>query len=290
MRANGEVDYAALEQLLQLHIASGTAAVVIGGTTGEGSAMSADELAETITAAVKVCVGRIGVIAGIGANSTSEAIARASMAKECGAQAGMAVAPYYVRPNQLGLVRHFEAVAQATALPQILYNIPGRTAVDMHDSTILALAANPLFVGIKDATADLARAARIISAAPSHFACYSGDDATALAFMLLGGQGSISVAANILPRSIAQLCAMALAGQVADARALNARLLPVYQALALDSNPIPIKYAMSYVRMMEGALRLPLVELDSQRGDQLIAAFRDAAPYVGEIAGALRDA
>lgn len=290
MQSNGNVDYSALDNLLRMHIECGTAAVVIGGTTGEASTLSVKEQADVISAAVQFCDGKIGVVAGIGANSTSEAIDLAHMAKASGAQSGLAVVPYYVRPNQLGMVKHFEAVAQATAFPQILYNIPGRTGADMQDSTILELAQNPLMIGLKDATSDMARAASFIAAAPPHFACYSGDDATTLAYMLLGGHGTISVAANILPGTIAKMCTFALNGDVEEARQLNTLLIPIYKALSLDTNPIPVKYATSYLKLTSKTLRLPLVTMDEQLAAQMIATMKDSAKELQELSNLLEAA
>lgn len=283
MNANGDIDYSALNNLLRMQIESGTAAIVIGGTTGEASTLSMNEQAELISAAVRFCAGKIDVIAGIGANSTSEAIDLAQMAKASGAKSGLAVVPYYVRPNQLGMVKHFEAVAQATSFPQILYNIPSRTSADMHDSTILELAQNPLMIGLKDATMDMARAASFIASAPANFACYAGDDSTALAYMLLGGHGVISAAANIVPVTIARMCAFALNGNLEEARKLNTLLIPMYKALSLDSNPIPVKYAMSYLKLASNALRLPLVALDEQRSAQVAATIKSAAKDLHEL-------
>lgn len=283
MYQDGSVDYGRFDQLLRLHMASDTAAVVIAGTTGEAATLTIGEHAQLISAAVDICGARLPVVAGIGANSTSEAIDLAAMAKASGAYASLTVAPYYVRPNQSGMIAHFEAVACATSFPQILYNIPGRTGTDMHDSTILTLARNPHIVGLKDATSDLARAAEIISAAPPHFACYSGDDATALAYMLLGGHGTISVAANIVPQAIARLCQFALSGKVEAARSLNKSLLAIYRALSLDSNPIPVKYALASFKLIENVLRLPMVSLSEEHGAQLRSAFEGAVDHLDEI-------
>lgn len=287
MNPDGSIDYSAFNNLLRMQIESGTAAVVIGGTTGEASTLSMTEQADVISAAVRFCAGKIDVIAGIGANSTSEAIDLAQMAKASGAHSGLAVVPYYVRPNQLGIAKHFEAVAQATSFPQILYNIPGRTGADMQDSTILELAQNPLMIGLKDATSDMARAASFIASAPENFGCYSGDDSTTLAYMLLGGHGTISVVANMLPGTVAKMCAFALNGNLDEARKLNTLLIPIYKALSLDTNPIPIKYAMSYLKLVSNALRLPLVTLDEQCSAQMVTTIKNTAKGLQELSNLL---
>lgn len=283
MTDDGSIDYESLGKLLDLHSSSGTAGIVVGATTGEASALSLDEQAELISYSVKHAGDRIPILAGIGANSTHEAVELALMAKESGAVSGLAVTPYYVRPNQRGMIMHFEEVARKTGFPQILYNIPGRTSVDMHDSTILTLARNELIVGLKDATSDLARAAHIIASVPPHFACYSGDDPTSMAYMLMGGHGTISVIANMLPTTIARLCALALEGQVSDARALNAKLIPLYQALSCDTNPIPIKYAMAQANLITDTLRLPLLSLGKDEGAQLLAGLKEASAHIEEL-------
>ena len=280
---DGCVDYESLNRLLDIHITSGTAGIVVGATTGEASTFRMDEQADLISHSVKYAGDRIPIIAGIGANSTREAVELATMAKECGAVSGLAVVPYYVRPNQRGMIKHFEEVAHKTSFPQILYNIPSRTSVDMHDSTILTLAKNELIVGLKDATSDFSRAAYIIASAPPHFACYSGDDSTALAYMLMGGYGTISVIANIVPETIARLCKLALEGSVVEARALNARLIPLYKALSSDTNPMPIKYALASANLISNVLRSPLVSLGDAEGDQLLAVLKNSTANIREL-------
>jgi 4-hydroxy-tetrahydrodipicolinate synthase len=283
MAADESVDYEALNRLLDLHLASNTAGVVVGATTGEASTLNVSEQTKLISHTVKYAGDRIPVIAGIGANSTYEAIELATMAKECGAVSGLAVTPYYIRPNQRGMIKHFEEVAHKTSFPQILYNIPSRTSVDMHDSTILKLAENELIVGLKDATSDFSRAAHVIASAPPHFACYSGDDPTALAYMLMGGHGTISVVANIIPETIAQLCTLALDNRVVEARVLNASLIPLYDALSCDTNPMPIKHALASANLVSSVLRSPLVSLDGAQGNQLIATLKNLASDVKEL-------
>lgn len=283
MADDASVDYEALNRLLDIHMASGTAGIVVGATTGEASALSMNEQAELVSHSVKYAGDRIPIVAGIGANCTREAVELAAMAKECGAVSGLAVVPYYVRPNQRGMIKHFEEVAHKTSFPQILYNIPGRASVDMHDSTILTLAKNELIVGLKDATSDFSRAAYVIASAPPHFACYSGDDNTALAFMLMGGHGTISVIANIVPETISRLCALALEGSFADARALNASLIPLYRALSSDTNPMPIKYALASANLISNVLRSPLVTLGDAESDQLLAVLKGTAAHVREL-------
>lgn len=265
MLRSGEVDNEAVAAMMEQHLHAGTAAVVVAGTTGEAATLTVREQSQLITYIVDLCGEKIPVVAGIGSNSTHEAIELAAMARDSGAVCGLSVVPYYVRPNQDGMRRHFEEIAQLTGLPQILYNIPSRTGVDMRDETVASLATDPRVIGIKDATSDMARVSRLLTMVPQGFGCYSGDDSTALAYMLLGGHGTISVAANVAPRAIAELCALALSNDVPAARTLNTKLLPLYRALSVDTNPIPVKYALVYLRAIEDVIRLPLVPLSEDK-------------------------
>ncbi|WP_312302843.1 4-hydroxy-tetrahydrodipicolinate synthase, partial [Pulveribacter sp.] len=234
-------DLPALRRLIDWHIDSGTAGVVIAGTTGECATLSHAEHRELLAAAVQHAAGRTHVMAGVGANSTAEAVALARFAEECGADSLLSVVPYYNKPTQQGLVAHFTAQADAVALPLVLYNVPGRTVIDLQVDTVAALARHPRIVGLKDATGDMARAADVAQAVPPGFAQYSGDDFTSLPYLALGGQGVISVVANILPAEVAALCAHMDAGRLHEARTLFARLLPLTRALFMESSPGPAK-------------------------------------------------
>ncbi|HWX11825.1 MAG TPA: 4-hydroxy-tetrahydrodipicolinate synthase [Trinickia sp.] len=282
----GKIDYKALAEIIEQHAAAGTAALVVAGTTGESATMSAPEQAHLIRYVVDHCGGRMPVIAGTGANSTREAVELARVARDAGASSGLSVVPYYVRPNQEGMRRHFETVAVETDFPQILYNIPSRVGADLHDATVVALAQDPRIIGLKDATSDLARAARLFEQLPLGFGCYSGDDATTLAYMLLGGHGTISVAANVAPRAIARLCALALDGDAKAARALNAHLLPLYEALSIDTNPIPVKYMMARLGWMPDGIRLPLVPLAADKRAGVDAILAQLAQWCDDMADA----
>jgi 4-hydroxy-tetrahydrodipicolinate synthase len=277
MSRSGHIDREAVAAIVDRQLRAGTAAIVVAGTTGEAATLSVKEQSQLITDIVDLCRGKIPVVAGIGANSTHEAIELASMARDSGAACGLSVVPYYVRPNQDGMVRHFEAIARAAGLPQILYNIPSRTGADMNDQTVAALAMDPLVIGIKDATGDMARASRLVAMVPPGFSCYSGDDSTSLAYMLLGGHGTISVAANVVPGTIASLCAFALGNDILTARALNTRLLPLYRALSVDTNPMPVKYALVCLRMIEEGIRLPLVSLAEDKRAEVDAVIEELA-------------
>lgn len=264
MRADGGLDWEALERLLDLHLAAGTAAIGAVGTTGESATLSVPEHCEVIRHCVRHCAGRLPVIAGTGSNSTREAIELTEAAAEAGAQACLLVTPYYNRPTQRGLFEHFRAIAQAVDIPQILYNVPSRTAVDMHNDTVVRLAALDNIVGLKDATGDIARVPDLRQRCGPDFALYSGDDATALALMLAGGQGGISVTANVAAALNVELCRLALAGDRAGAEAVDRRLQPLYSALFLEANPIPVKWALHYRGLIEEGIRLPLTLLDER--------------------------
>lgn len=276
MQADGSLDFPRLKALIDWHAASGTAGIVIVGTTGESPTVDVEEHAALIKAAVEYCAGRVPVIAGTGANSTTEAIELTQYAHSVGANYSLSVVPYYNKPTQEGLYQHFKAIAEAVELPLILYNVPGRTVADMSNDTALRLAALPNIVGIKDATADLYRATDLFHRAPAGFSCYTGDDGTAAAFMLLGGQGVISVTANVAPEAMAKLCRAGLVGDVAGIRAINDRLLALHRDLFIEANPIPVKWALAEMGRVGPTLRLPLTPLSAQYHETVRRALRAA--------------
>lgn len=272
------VDWPALKKLVEWHIAAGTDAIVAVGTTGESATLNVDEHLEVVKVCVQQAAGRIAIIAGTGANSTSEAIELTAAAKECGADACLLVTPYYNKPTQEGLYLHYKAIAEAVAIPQILYNVPGRTACDMLTETVCRLAQLENIVGIKEATGDLDRARDIVAGTPDEFAVYSGDDATATELILLGGKGNISVTANIAPGQMHQLCTAALAGNGEQARALNSEVANLHEALFVESNPIPVKWAVAELGLMaQDTIRLPLTPLSTAYRAELKAAMQNAA-------------
>jgi 4-hydroxy-tetrahydrodipicolinate synthase len=278
MQPGGALDLAAYRKLVDFHVANGTAAIVAVGTTGESPTVTFDEHCDLIRTAVEHAAGRIPVIAGTGANSTAEAIELTRYAKEVGARACLSVVPYYNKPTQEGLYRHFRTIAEAVDLPLLLYNVPGRTVADLSTDTVLRLAQVPGIVGLKDATSDLVRHADLIRRLPREreFALYSGNDDTALAYVLLGGHGVISVTANVAPRAMSEMCAAARQGDLAAARARNQRLLGLHMTLFVEANPIPVKWAMAQMGLIDGALRLPLVPLSPQFHDAVRSALREA--------------
>lgn len=276
MHPDGSLDWDSLERLLDMHIIAGTSAIGAVGTTGESATLSVPEHLEVIRHCVRYVNGRIPVIAGTGANSTREAIELTAVAADNGADACLLVTPYYNRPSQRGLYEHFKAIAAAVAVPQILYNVPGRTAVDLENDTVVRLATLPNIVGIKDATGDLPRVADFKARCPEDFAIYSGDDPTAMELMLGGGHGNISVTANIAPRQLAQLCEFALAGDRRQASSINDRLSGLNRALFLEANPIPVKWAMQQRGLIEPGIRLPLTPLDERYHAQVLAALEAA--------------
>lgn len=276
MHPDGSLDWASLDRILDMHIAAGTAAIGAVGTTGESATLSVPEHLEVIRHCVRHVDGRIPVIAGTGANSTREAIELTRVAAANGADACLLVTPYYNRPSQRGLYEHYRAVAEAVDIPQILYNVPGRTAVDMDNDTVVRLSELPNVVGLKDATGDLSRLADLRARCPASFALYSGDDATAMELILQGGHGNISVTANIAPRQLAELCRLALAGDRAGAERINERLAPLNRALFLEANPIPVKWAMQQRGLIESGIRLPLTPLDERFHAQVLAAMEAA--------------
>jgi 4-hydroxy-tetrahydrodipicolinate synthase len=276
MREDESVDFEALRRLIDWHVAEGTACIGVVGTTGESPTVSVEEHCEIIRVAVQHAAGRVPVMAGAGGNSTREAIELSEFARKVGADCSLSVVPYYNKPTQEGIYRHFKAVAEAVDLPMILYNVPGRTVADMQHETVLRLAGIPGIVGIKEASGNIDRAAWLIKQAPAGFSVYSGDDPTAIALMLLGGHGNVSVTANVAPRAMAQLCRAAVAGDAAGARDLHMRLLALHKLLFVEANPIPVKWALQRMGRISPALRLPLVPLSAIHHAALEQALREA--------------
>ena len=264
MQEDGRLDLGRFRQLIDWHIAEGTDGIVVVGTTGESPTVDFDEHKELIRLAVEHSKGRIPIIAGTGGNSTAEAIELTESAKKAGATACLSVVPYYNKPTQEGLYRHFRKIAEAVDLPMILYNVPVRTITDLHNDTVLRLCEVPGIIGIKDATANMERGTDLIKRAPRNFAIYSGEDATALPLILLGGHGVISVTANVAPRLMHEMCAAALVGDLRKARELNLRLLGLHQKLFVETNPAPVKWALAEMGMIEPGIRLPLVPLSEK--------------------------
>ncbi|MEY3200909.1 MAG: hypothetical protein RIR70_459 [Pseudomonadota bacterium] len=276
MQEDGSLDMPRLRSLIDWHIAEGTDGIVIVGTTGESPTVDWEEHCELIRVCVEHAAGRIAVIAGTGANSTAEAIDLARFAQSVGAAAHLSVVPYYNKPTQEGLYRHFRAIAEQVELPLILYNVPGRTVADMSNDTILRLAEIPNITGVKDATGNIERGTDLIRRAPEGFALYSGDDASALAFILLGGHGTISVTANVVPRLMHEMCAAALNGELHRARDINRRIFGLHRHLFLEANPIPVKWAVQQLGLIEGGIRLPLTPFSPEHHDRLRLAMREA--------------
>ena len=275
MLPDGSVDYAALRKLIDWHIAEGTDCIGVVGTTGESPTVDLSEHCEIIRVAVEQCAGRVPVMAGCGANSTREAIDLARFAKDVGADCQLQVVPYYNRPTQEGQYLHFRAIAEAVDLPQVLYNVPGRTGADLLHDTVMRLAQVPGVMGIKEATGNIERAQWLIKEAPKGFSIYSGDDPTAVALMLCGGHGNVSVTANVAPRAMHELCVAATAGDVARAMQIQLKLLPLHKALFLEANPIPLKWAMQRMGLCGGTMRLPMTPLASGYHAALEAALRN---------------
>lgn len=273
----GQVDYVALERLVEFHIEAGTHAIVAVGTTGESATLTHQEHNDVIARVVKTVDGRVPVIAGTGSNSTAEAIESTLEAEKAGADFSLSVVPYYNKPCQRGLYAHFKALAENTTLPILLYNVPGRTGADMADDTTLALARDfENIVGIKDATGDLTRGRYLLDNRPEDFLVISGDDATALELTLMGGQGDISVTANVAPAAMAEAFELALAGQAEDARAIYQRLMGLHTDLFVESSPSPSKYCLAKMGMLGENLRLPLVPTAPEHHAKLDAAMRQA--------------
>jgi len=264
MHEDGSVDYPALRKLIDWHIEEGTDCIGVVGTTGESPTVDVEEHCEIIRVSVEQARGRVPIMAGCGANSTREAIELARFAKGVGADSQLQVVPYYNRPTQEGQYQHFKAIAEAVGdLPVVLYNVPGRSAADMLHDTVLRLAQVPGIVGIKEATGNIERAQWLIRDLPKGFAVYSGDDPTAVALMLCGGQGNISVTANVAPRLMHELCVAALAGDIRRAMEIQFKLMPLHKQLFVEANPIPVKWAMQRLGLCGGTMRLPMTPLSS---------------------------
>jgi 4-hydroxy-tetrahydrodipicolinate synthase len=276
MHEDGRLDLARFRQLIDWHVSEGSDGIVVVGTTGESPTVNFDEHKALIKIAVQHSKGRIPIIAGTGGNSTAEAIELTASAKETGATACLSVVPYYNKPTQEGLYRHFSKIAETVDLPMMLYNVPGRTVADMQTDTVLRLAQVPGIIGIKEATANIERNTDLIRRAPRNFAIYSGDDATCLALILMGGHGVISVTANVAPKAMHQMCAAALVGDVKKARELNLRLFPLHQKLFVEANPIPVKWAMAEMGLIEGGMRLPMSPLAEKFHQTVREALHEA--------------
>lgn len=276
MNPDGTLDWDRLDGLVDFHVNNGTNAIVAVGTTGESATLDPEEHCAVIRRVVERVNGRIAVIAGTGANSTTEAIDLTREAKEIGVDACLLVTPYYNKPTQEGLYRHYKAIAEAVDVDQILYNVPGRTAVDMLNETVVRLADVPNITGIKDATGDLARGKELIELLGDRMAVYSGDDATAVELILLGAKGNISVTANVAPKEMADMCRLALAGDAEQARAINERLMPLNQKLFIEANPIPVKWALQQMGLINDGIRLPLTPLSEPFHADVLSAMKSA--------------
>ncbi|MBC7437583.1 MAG: 4-hydroxy-tetrahydrodipicolinate synthase [Bdellovibrionales bacterium] len=274
MHEDGSVDYPTLRKLIDWHIAEGTDCLGVVGTTGESPTVNVQEHCEIIRVSVEQAKGRVPVMAGCGANSTKEAIELTQFAKSVGADCQLQVVPYYNKPTQEGQYRHFKAIAEAVDLPMVLYNVPGRTVADMAHDTVIRLAGVPGIVGIKEATGNIERAQWLIKEAPKGFAIYSGDDPTAVALMLCGGQGNVSVTANIAPRMMHELCVAAMAGDARRAMELQFQLMPLHRHLFVEANPIPLKWAMARLGLCGETLRLPMTPLTASSQPVVEAALR----------------
>ena len=282
MEADGSLDEAGFDRLLEWHIAAGTHAVVIAGTTGESATLSLDEHCELVAHAVGRAAGRIPVIAGTGSNNTREALHLTHSAAEHGANAALLVTPYYNKPSQEGLYQHYRAIAEAVEIPQILYNVPGRTACDLELETVLRLAGLDNIVAIKDATGDVERGRELVArCAAAGVAVYSGEDAATFALMESGARGTISVTANIAPEQMAKMCSLALAGELDRAAAINEELIPLHRELFVQGNPVPVKWALQRMGMISSGIRLPLVDLDKRFHAQVEAAMEHAGVRPG---------
>ncbi len=276
MHDDGSVDFAALRRLVDWHVAEGTSCIVAVGTTGESPTVTVKEHCEVIRVCVEHAAGRIPIMAGAGGNSTAEALELTRFANEVGATCTLQVVPYYNKPTQEGLYRHFKTIAEGVDLPVVLYNVPGRTVADLQHDTVMRLTQVSGIVGIKEATGNIDRAAWLIKQAPKGFAIYSGDDQTAIALMLLGGHGNISVTANVAPRAMADLCAAAMGRDGTRAAAIHMKLLALHKQLFVEANPIPVKWALHRMGKIGAALRLPLVPLSDAHHAPLESALREA--------------
>ncbi|MDH4106511.1 MAG: 4-hydroxy-tetrahydrodipicolinate synthase [Gammaproteobacteria bacterium] len=274
MHPDGAVDFAAWDRLLDFHVAEGTDGVVVGGTTGESPTLEPQEVAELVRRAKARVAGRMPIIAGSGTNSTAKSIEFSRQLAAAGADGLLTVVPYYNRPTQEGLFRHFSAIADSVNVPVILYNVPGRTACDLLPETVVRLSAHPRIAGIKEATGDLSRAEAILGHARKDFVLLSGDDPTAAELMKRGACGVISVTANVAPRAMHDMCAAAMAGRHAEAAALNEKLMPLHLAMFVEPNPIPVKWAVARLGLMERGIRLPLTPLSERLEDEVLAAMK----------------
>ena len=276
MHDDGSIDFDALRKLIDWHIAEGTDCIGVVGTTGESPTVTVQEHCDVIRVAVEHAKGRVPIMAGTGGNSTAEAIELSRYALEVGADCSLSVVPYYNKPSQEGIYRHFKAIAEAVDIPMVLYNVPSRTVADMQVDTALRLAQVPGIVGIKEATGEIDRASWLIKRAPQGFSVYSGDDGSAVALMLLGGHGNVSVTANLAPRAMHELCMAAMAGQAREAAALHLRLLPLHSHLFIEPSPAPTKWAMARLGLCGAALRLPVTALTAAGQATVEQALRDA--------------
>ncbi|MEH6648413.1 MAG: 4-hydroxy-tetrahydrodipicolinate synthase [Motiliproteus sp.] len=276
MNPVGELDWDGLDKLVDFHIEAGTDAIVAVGTTGESATLDHKEHCRVIKHVVDRVAGRIAVIAGTGANSTTEAINLTQAAKDAGVDACLLVTPYYNKPTQEGMYQHFKALAEAVDIPQILYNVPGRTSVDLLPETALRLAQVPNIIGIKEATGDLERAKQYVAQAPKDFALYSGDDATALEFILLGGHGDISVTANVAAKAMADMCRLAVEGKAEEARVINRQIDHLHRDLFVESNPITVKWAMHEMGLIDTGIRLPLLPLSENYRTRIVESLKAA--------------
>ena len=274
--ADNRVDYGSLKRLIDFHVAEGSDGVVIAGTTGESPTLTRDEHVELVRRAVEYAAGRLPVLAGVGSNSTAQSIDLAAAVAEPGLAAYMAVVPYYNKPTQEGQFRHFSAIADAVDKPLLLYNVPGRTVADMLPDTVARLAGHPNIFGIKEATGNLERLAEIRARVGDGFMLYSGDDFTSLPFIEQGGHGVVTVSGNVAPRRVAEMCRLALAGESAEAKTIDDSLQPLNKALFIESNPIPVKWAVARMGLIEPYLRLPLTEYSEKYHDGMLAAMRTA--------------
>ena len=273
MHEDGSLDLESLAKLIEHHIESGTDGIVSVGTTGESATLSHDEHHRVFEETIKCVAGRIPVIAGTGSNSTAEALELTGVAHELGADACLLVVPYYNKPTQEGLYQHFKKIAESVPIPQILYNVPGRTAADLHNATAVRLSHIDNIIGIKDATADIERGARLMEESADDFVSYSGQDTAAMDLMLAGGKGTISVTANVAPKLMHEMCTAAVAGDTALANELNDKLMPVHEAMFFESNPIPAKWGVSQQGLIKSGIRLPLVPLSDDAQPRVRAAM-----------------
>lgn len=274
MLEDGSIDYPHLRTLIDWHIAQGTDCIGVVGTTGESPTVTVEEHCEIIRVAVEQSAGRVPIMAGCGANSTAEAIELAKFAKNVGADCQLQVVPYYNKPTQEGQYLHFRAIAEAVGLPMVLYNVPGRSVADMQHDTVMRLAQVDGIIGIKEATGNIERAQWLIHEAPKGFSVYSGDDGTAVALMLCGGQGNVSVTANVAPQLMHQLCVAAMAGKAQEAMAIQRQLLNLHKHMFIEANPIPVKWAVARMGLCGGTMRLPMTPLSSSNEPLLEAALR----------------